>query len=349
MRVSGHARARSVLGLGLEAGRRNGRRRLDGRARARREARASRRGARGAQSGGAGGEAGAGGVEGRGGRGGRKSGAAGPRPSARPGPVPMGFPRRIRGRARLLDGSNDVLRRDPLRPGSRPALRGLRERHAGHDDLDDDRRDEARDRRPPEGAREQGAPPHDRGQRSERHPRVEDPFPAANKTTHYGRVRPLLRASMLPTPATGFTYSHWTMIAATGSQVSGEIRVSGQMQNGASHWGVGTDNRVDANGTGDWTNSDKDPNGKPLAVPTAQWLCARVDAQGRHERDTLLGGRRRARVAVHDADDVPWRQPRRALHSPAVQERLAPAGPSIRRPPSPSSYGSTRSRSTRTA
>ena len=95
-------------------------------------------------------------------------------------------------------------------------------------------------------------------------------FPAPNDT-YYGRV--FVYFASLPTPATGFTYSHWTMIAATGSQVTGEIRVSGQMSNGKSLWGVGTDNRVDANGTGDWTNSDKDPNGKPVAVPTGQWLC----------------------------------------------------------------------------
>jgi hypothetical protein len=95
-------------------------------------------------------------------------------------------------------------------------------------------------------------------------------FPAPNNT-YYGRV--FVYFGSLPTAMTGFTYSHWTMIAATGSQVSGEIRVSGQMQNGMSYWGVGTDNRVDANGTGDWTNSDKDPNGKPAPVPTGRWLC----------------------------------------------------------------------------
>ena len=38
-------------------------------------------------------------------------------------------------------------------------------------------------------------------------------------------------------------------------------------------WGVGTDSTASGAGTGDWTNSDKDPNGKPLAVPTGQWLC----------------------------------------------------------------------------
>ena len=95
-------------------------------------------------------------------------------------------------------------------------------------------------------------------------------FPEANDT-YYGRV--FVYFASLPTPATGFDYAHWTMIAASGTQVTGEIRVSGQMSNGNSLWGVGTDNRVDVNGTGDWTNSDKDPNGKPVAVPTGQWMC----------------------------------------------------------------------------
>ncbi len=104
-------------------------------------------------------------------------------------------------------------------------------------------------------------------------------FPATNNT-YFGRA--FVYFASLPTPMTGFTYSHWTMIAATGSQVSGEIRVSGQMQNGMSYWGVGTDNRVDVDGTGDWTNSDKDPNGKPLAVPTGQWLCV----EWMHKGDT---------------------------------------------------------------
>jgi hypothetical protein len=95
-------------------------------------------------------------------------------------------------------------------------------------------------------------------------------FPAPNNT-YYGRA--FVYFASLPTPITGFTYSHWTMIAATGAQVAGEIRVGAQLQNGANLWGVGTDNRTDANGTGDWTNSDKDPNGKPVTIPTGQWMC----------------------------------------------------------------------------
>jgi len=95
-------------------------------------------------------------------------------------------------------------------------------------------------------------------------------FPAANNT-YYGRV--FVYFASLPTTTAAFTYSHWTMIAASGTQVSGEIRVGGQMSGGRNLWGVGTDNRTDPNGTGDWTNSDKDPAGKPVAVPTGQWMC----------------------------------------------------------------------------
>jgi hypothetical protein len=95
-------------------------------------------------------------------------------------------------------------------------------------------------------------------------------FPATNNT-YFGRA--FVYFASLPMPDMTFTYSHWTLFAATGTQVSGEIRVGGQLQNGANRWGVGTDNRTDPNGTGDWTNSDKDPNGKPLAVPTGQWMC----------------------------------------------------------------------------
>jgi hypothetical protein len=95
-------------------------------------------------------------------------------------------------------------------------------------------------------------------------------FPAVDNT-YYGRMFVYFKS--LPTPVTGFTYSHWTMLAASGTQVSGEIRVGGQLQQAGNLWGVGTDNRTDPNGTGDWTNSDKDPAGKPMAVPAGQWMC----------------------------------------------------------------------------
>lgn len=88
--------------------------------------------------------------------------------------------------------------------------------------------------------------------------------------TYFGRAFVYFHA--LPSTP-GMTYAHWTFIAASGTGVAGEIRVSGQLQNGKNLFGVGTDNRVQDAGTGDWTNSDKDPNGMPAAVPVDQWMC----------------------------------------------------------------------------
>ncbi len=93
-------------------------------------------------------------------------------------------------------------------------------------------------------------------------------FPAA-KNTYWGRVFVWFDAL----PVAPMTYSHWTFGAATGTGVQGEIRLSGQLQNGANHFGVGTDSGQSATGTGDWTSSDKDPANAPLAVPTKQWVC----------------------------------------------------------------------------
>jgi hypothetical protein len=87
--------------------------------------------------------------------------------------------------------------------------------------------------------------------------------------TYFGRV--FVYFNSLAGPP--MTYAHWTIIAASGTGVSGEIRVSGQLQNGKNLFGVGTDNRVDPMGTGDWTNSDNDPTGMPSAVPLKQWIC----------------------------------------------------------------------------
>jgi hypothetical protein len=93
-------------------------------------------------------------------------------------------------------------------------------------------------------------------------------FPEANDT-YFGRA--FFYFNSLPGPP--MTYAHWTIIAASGTGVSGEIRVSGQFQNGKNLFGVGTDNSVDPMGTGDWTNSDNDPKGMPSAVPMQQWVC----------------------------------------------------------------------------
>jgi hypothetical protein len=93
-------------------------------------------------------------------------------------------------------------------------------------------------------------------------------FPAMNDT-YWGRIFVFFKSL----PAAPLTYAHWTFIAASGTGVSGEIRVSGQLQNGGNFFGVGTDNRVDDAGTGDWTSSDDDPPKAPVAVPLNQWIC----------------------------------------------------------------------------
>jgi hypothetical protein len=96
--------------------------------------------------------------------------------------------------------------------------------------------------------------------------------------TYWGRIFVFFKSL----PAAPLTYAHWTFVAASGTGVSGEIRVSGQFQGGANFFGVGTDNRVDDAGTGDWTNSDDDPPHAPMAVPLNQWLCI----EWLHEGDT---------------------------------------------------------------
>lgn len=94
-------------------------------------------------------------------------------------------------------------------------------------------------------------------------------FPAPNDT-YWGRIF----VYFVQLPATpGMTYAHWTFAAASGTGTTGEIRLSGQLQNGKNLFGVGTDSGNDPAGTGDWTNSDKDPNNAPRAVPTGEWLC----------------------------------------------------------------------------
>ncbi len=93
-------------------------------------------------------------------------------------------------------------------------------------------------------------------------------FPEMNDT-YWGRIFVFFKSL----PAAPLTYAHWTFIAASGTGVTGEIRVSGQLQNGGNFFGVGTDNRVDDAGTGDWTSSDRDPPNAPMPVPLNQWLC----------------------------------------------------------------------------
>ncbi len=98
-------------------------------------------------------------------------------------------------------------------------------------------------------------------------------FPAL-KNTYFGRAFFWFESM----PAAPLAYAHWTILAATGTNVAGEIRVGGQFQNGMNRFGVGTDNRG-ATGTGDWTNSDSDP---PGAVPLKQWVCV----EWMHKGDT---------------------------------------------------------------
>ena len=108
-------------------------------------------------------------------------------------------------------------------------------------------------------------------------------FPAPNDT-YYGRVFVYFKS--LPHPTPSFHYAHWTIVAASGSGVTGEVRLGGQLQNGVNRFGVGTDSRDDPAGTGDWTNPDRDPgpDGAPPAVPTGRWLCLEWMHDGAHHR-----------------------------------------------------------------
>ncbi|MEO8876220.1 MAG: hypothetical protein ABI461_11580 [Polyangiaceae bacterium] len=109
-------------------------------------------------------------------------------------------------------------------------------------------------------------------------------FPIANNS-YFGRAFVWFEKLPVPEPPSaamdaGFKYSHWSFVAASGTVVDGEIRLSGQLSNGANHFGVGTDNRTQDAGTGDWTNSDDDPTGHPLAVPTGKWVCVEWQHSG---------------------------------------------------------------------
>lgn len=92
-------------------------------------------------------------------------------------------------------------------------------------------------------------------------------FPAPNDT-YYARV--FVWFDALPTAP---DWAHWTISGAQAGTDSSapEIRIGGQWDTNDSIelFGVGTD-RGD---TGDWTNLDADPNGKPKAVPAQSWVC----------------------------------------------------------------------------
>jgi len=146
-------------------------------------------------------------------------------------------------------------------------------------------------------------------------------FPAANDT-YYGRA--FVYFQSLPTPASSFDYAHWTFIAASGTGVTGEVRVGGQMQNGVNLFGVGTDSLTDPNGTGDWTNPDQDPgpNGTPSPVPTGQWLCLEWMHDGA-QPDAPLVGCGGASVARHRPHHAPPGERDGAFHVADVHQRLA--------------------------
>jgi hypothetical protein len=97
-------------------------------------------------------------------------------------------------------------------------------------------------------------------------------FPEANDT-YFGRVFVYFKSLPATLPDGGMNYAHWTMLAGSGTGAPGEIRVSGQLQNGKNLFGVGTDTGTYDAGSGDWTTSDNDPKGSPSPVPLGQWLC----------------------------------------------------------------------------
>lgn len=104
-------------------------------------------------------------------------------------------------------------------------------------------------------------------------------FPAKNGR-YWGRAFVYFNAMPhFSSDADSLSYSHWTVIAATGSGVAGEVRIGGQLQKRYQNatplnfWGVGTDNRNEPEGTGDWTNADDDPKGAAQPVVEKQWQC----------------------------------------------------------------------------
>jgi hypothetical protein len=104
-------------------------------------------------------------------------------------------------------------------------------------------------------------------------------FPAMNGR-YWGRAFVYFNAMPhYSTEADSLGYSHWTVIAATGTMVAGEVRIGGQLQKRYQNptplnfWGVGTDNRNEPEGSGDWTNADDDPKGAAKPVAEKQWSC----------------------------------------------------------------------------
>lgn len=101
-------------------------------------------------------------------------------------------------------------------------------------------------------------------------------FPAPNNS-YWGRA--FYYFAQMPSPP-GMDFAHWTIAAASGTQVQGEIRVGGFLTNGANFFGVGTDSGNMPGGTGDWTTLDDDPAGKPNAIPLGKWVCVEWQHSG---------------------------------------------------------------------
>ena len=104
-------------------------------------------------------------------------------------------------------------------------------------------------------------------------------FPATSNR-YYGRM--FVYFQSLPVPQGMFTFSHWTFAGGSGTGVTGEMRLSGFLQNGKNRFGVGTDSGNDPMGTGDWTTLDDDPKGNAKAVPTGDWQCIEWMNDGEH-------------------------------------------------------------------
>jgi hypothetical protein len=94
-------------------------------------------------------------------------------------------------------------------------------------------------------------------------------FPAPGNR-YFGRM--FVWFSLLPVAP---NWAHWNIAEAEGTGSTELGRIGGQ-------WDPGFDGKTPQNyfgqgsgpgPTGDWTNQDQDPGGKPTAVPTGSWIC----------------------------------------------------------------------------
>lgn len=96
-------------------------------------------------------------------------------------------------------------------------------------------------------------------------------FPAPNND-YFGRM--FLRVKRFST----VSYAHWTVVETAGTGDGSLIRLGGQFADhlDANRWGVGSDGGP----TGDWTNHDTDPDGKPSEPKTETWVCLEWEYRG---------------------------------------------------------------------